>query len=276
MPVIPLADPSDPRLDDYRNVPDPELLRRRGLFVAEGRLVVRVLLGGSMAATRSLLVTETALHALIDVIEPRLDGLPVYVVPQSVVQDLTGFDIHRGCLAIGERPDRLSIGDLLARHPAPRALVVLEQVANADNIGGVFRNAAAFGVGGVVLGPGCCDPLYRKAIRVSMGATLRVPWARAAEWPGELEELKRSGFTVAALTPRPPAVPIGAFARGGGQGRRLALLAGSEGAGLSEGALAAADVALRIPMVPGADSLNVATATGIALQRLVLVTGGED
>lgn len=268
MPVIPVADPADPRLAEYRSLPDPELLRRAGLFIAEGRLVVRLLLsGGAGTATRSVLVTEAALRGLMDVIEPRLPGLPVFVAPPRLVEALTGFNIHRGALAVGERPVPLTVSALLGRQPAPRTLVVLEQVTNADNVGGVFRNAAALGADAVVLGPGCCDPLYRKAIRVSIGATLSVPTAIAGRWPEDLGELRRAGFTVAALTPR-GAVSLDVFAATWRPGAPLALLAGSEGPGLTEPAAAAADVALRIPMAAGADSLNVSTATAIALHRL--------
>lgn len=270
MPIIRLADPDDPRLVEYRYVPDPELLRRGGLFVAEGRLVVRTLLaGGSRAAARSVLVTETALNALADVIRPRLAVLPVFVVPQGLVEGLTGFNIHRGALALGERPAPLSLRSLLDLRPAPRAIVVLEQVTNADNVGGVFRNAASLGADAVLLGPGCCDPLYRKAIRVSLGATLRVATGTAERWPGELADLRAAGFTVAALTPHPEAVPIGAFCARWGPRQPIAIVAGSEGPGLSDAALAHSDVALRIPMAPGADSLNISTATGIALHRLL-------
>ncbi len=270
MPVLPIDDLSDPRLADYRHVPDPELLRRGEIFVAEGRLVVRTLLADSPFVTRSLLVTETALEALRDVIEPRLGDLPVYVVTQGTIQHLTGFNIHRGCLAIGERPAPVGLEEALESQTwrfAPRLapLVVLEQIVNADNVGGIFRNAAAFGAAAAVLGPNCCDPLYRKAIRTSMGAALRLPFVRAGDWPCALRRLREAGFTVLALTPRPDALSIEEFVPGG---RSLALLAGSEGPGLSAAALDAADVAIRIPMASGVDSLNVATAVGIALHRL--------
>jgi tRNA G18 (ribose-2'-O)-methylase SpoU len=282
MPVAFIGGPADPRLADYRHVPDPDLLREGEIFVAEGRLVVRTLLADSPFATRSLLVTETAFDALRDVIEPRLAQLPVYVVSQGVIQQLTGFNIHRGCLAIGERPPAASLAEYLshawgkapaspesqsgksASHLAGGPLVVLEQIVNADNVGGIFRNAAAFGAAAVVLGPNCCDPLYRKAIRTSMGAALRVPFVHAGEWPAACARLREAGFTVVALTPRADAVSIGDFVAGS----RVALLAGSEGPGLSAAALSAADVAVRIPMATGVDSLNVATAVAIALHRL--------
>jgi tRNA G18 (ribose-2'-O)-methylase SpoU len=265
MPIERVERLDDPRLDDYRHVPDPERLRRGDVFVAEGRLVVRALVGQSALRVRSLLLTENACRGLADVLEPRLDRLQVWLVAEAAIEALTGFDIHRGCLAIGERPPRVALRDWLDRAPGARRIVVLEQVGNADNVGAIFRNAAAFGADAVVLGPRCCDPLYRKAIRVSMGAALRVPFCHADDWPGDLEVVRAAGFTVAALTTAASAVDLGAFARGLTAGSRVALLAGAEGAGLSPEAVAAADSAVRIPMAPLTDSLNVATATGIAL-----------
>jgi tRNA G18 (ribose-2'-O)-methylase SpoU len=276
MPVERLADMSDARLGDYRGVPDPELLRRGDIFVAEGREVVRTLLTASPLKTRSVLVTETALDALRDVIEPRLAALPVFVVDQGAIQALTGFNIHRGCLAIGERPapvllkEFLEVSSEAAVPPRPEAatLVVLEQIVNADNVGSIFRNAAAFGADAVVLGPNCCDPLYRKAIRTSMGAALRVPFVQAGAWPASIGWLRAAGFRVAALTPARDAVEIRDVVREWQAGCRVALLAGSEGPGLTAAALDAADVRMRIPMAAGVDSVNVATAVAIALHRL--------
>jgi len=285
MPVIEVSDVADPRLADYRHVPDPELLRRGDIFVAEGREVVRALISRSPYRVRSVLLTATAFRALAGVLESRLAELTIYVVPAGSLERLTGYNIHRGCLAIGERPAPLPWGqvlnsqvlrDLAPGHTArnlpnqdltPRRVVVLEGVGNADNMGGIFRNAAAFGAAGVLLGPRCCDPLYRKAIRVSMGAALRVPFVDAAErWPEALGELREAGFLVLALTPGPDAVDLEVAAAAAPP--RVALLAGSEGEGLSAPALAACDQAVRIAMAPGTDSLNVATAVGIALHRL--------
>jgi tRNA G18 (ribose-2'-O)-methylase SpoU len=271
MPIERVESLDDPRLADYRHVPDPELLRRGEVFVAEGRLVVRALLASSPFRTRSVLLTENAFHALADVIERRLASLPVFLVEQGTIEALTGFNIHRGCLALGERPPRATVDDLLTRLPTARRLVVLERIANADNMGAIFRNAAAFGADAVVLGPGCCDPLYRKAIRVSMGAALRVPFARADDWKADLERLRAAGFTVAALVTDEGAEDVSPYASAFLAGGKLALMAGSEGPGLTPEALAHADVTLRIPMVPGVDSLNVATATGVALHRFFAI-----
>ncbi len=267
MPLERVESLDDPTLADYRHVPDPELLRRGEVFVAEGRLVVRTLLASSPFRTRSVLLTENAFQALSDLIEPRLASLPVFLVEQGAIEALTGFNIHRGCLAIGERPPRETVDGLLTRLPTACRLVVLERIANADNMGAIFRNAAAFGADAVVLGPGCCDPLYRKAIRVSMGAALRVAFCNADDWGADIERLRAAGFTVAALVTDEGAEEISRYAAAFPPGERVALMAGSEGAGLTPEALAQADVALRIPMAPGVDSLNVATATGIALHR---------
>jgi tRNA G18 (ribose-2'-O)-methylase SpoU len=214
-----------------------------------------------------VLLTENAYRGLADVIEPRLADTAVFLVQEGAIEALTGFNIHRGCLAIGERPARTTVGELLARRPAARRLVVLERIANADNMGGIIRNAAAFGADAVVLGPGCCDPLYRKAIRVSMGAALRVPCCHAGDWEADLGLMRSAGFTVAALVPAVEADDIGRLASALSRTGKVALLAGSEGAGLTPEALAHADVRVRIPMAPGVDSLNVATAVGIALHR---------
>jgi tRNA G18 (ribose-2'-O)-methylase SpoU len=170
-----------------------------------------------------------------------------------------GFDFHRGCLAAGDRPGDIPLESLLAA----RVLVVLERVTNPDNVGAVFRSALAFGAGGVVLSRGSADPLYRKAIRVSMGATLRVPFARLEEWPTPLARLGAAGFTIVALTPA-AVLDIAEL----GRPERVALLLGAEGDGLGAAARACADVEVAIRMAPGANSLNVATAAAIGLHRL--------
>jgi tRNA G18 (ribose-2'-O)-methylase SpoU len=264
VPVIPIVSIDDPRLADYRNIPDSKLLASRGVFIAEGRLVVRRLPDRSRFTTRSLLVTPTAHAALAD-IEPRLRALPVYVVEQEVLNGVAGFNVHRGCLAVGERGVAANWRDTIG---ATRLTLVIERVGDADNVGAIFRNAAAFDAGAVLIGPGCADPLYRKAIRTSMGATLQVPFAALADWPADLNGLQAAGFTLAALTPDPGAEAIGRWARALTPHGRVALLVGHEGAGLSDSALDAADARVRIPMRGGTDSLNVATATAIALYEL--------
>jgi tRNA G18 (ribose-2'-O)-methylase SpoU len=265
MPVVQIEDAGDPRLAPFRNVPDPDLLREQGLFIAEGRLVVRTLLTMSPLAARSVLVTPAALEPLADLV-PSSPDLAWLVVPQALMNEIAGFNIHRGCLAAGERPARGSVDALVAA--APRRLVVLEHVTNADNVGGIFRCAAAFGAGGIVLGPRCCDPLYRKAIRTSMGASLVVPYAVTDDWPAALDRLRSAGYRIAALTPEGEAANLDEVARDLALQDRLAILAGSEGTGLTEQALTRADLRVRIPIVPAVDSLNVTVAVGIALQRV--------
>ena len=261
MNVIPIQDPHDARIADYRNVPDPELIARRGVFVAEGRLVVERLLTRSRFQPRSLLVTETALES----IRPALDrhaAIPVYLVAQEVMNTVTGFNIHRGCLALGERLPLPDWRDLAA---ASRLLVVLERVGNADNVGAIFRNAAAFGVDAVLLGPACADPLYRKAIRTSMGAALAVPFAHLDPWPESLTDL-RGEWAVVSLTPSAPRTVSEVAARV--RGRRAAIVVGHEGEGLTPGTLAACEHHARIPMAANVDALNAATAAAVALYEL--------
>lgn len=265
MTVIPIDDLDDPRVADYRNVPDPELLKQRRLFVAEGRLVVRRLLTASSHRARSLLVTEAALRSLSDVLGGGDPGLPVYVCSQDLLAGVAGFNVHRGCLALGECPPNPQPDPIIRR---AGLVVVLEAVGNADNMGGVFRNAAAFGAGGVLLSPTCCDPLYRKAIRTSMGTAFQVPYARLSIWPGDLTRVREAGLTTVGLTPRADAMDIGRFADRTNRPHRLALLFGTEGAGLSPQAESLVDIRVRIPISPSVDSLNLATAVGIALHRL--------
>jgi tRNA G18 (ribose-2'-O)-methylase SpoU len=273
MPIVRLTSLEDPRVADYRGVRDPELLADRGLFVAEGRLVVRRLLQRSPYPVRSVLLSETALAALRQTNEdfPPPD-IPVYVVRTSDFAALSGVHIHRGCLALGVRPSPPVMGDLLR---TARLVLVLESVANADNVGGLFRNAEAFGVDSVLLDPRTCDPLYRKAIRTSAGASLTVPFTRIAPWPAALVLLRSEGFTCVALSPGRDAVPLDTFAARP-LPARLAILVGSEGIGLTPEARSLVEEAVRIPMVPGIDSLNVAVAAGIALSRLSLAGKAPD
>jgi len=253
---------SHERLAPYRNLPDAELLAQHGVFVAEGRLVVRRLLE-SQLVTQSVMVTEPALASLEDVLA-RHDDLPVYVVPQAVMNLITGFNIHRGCLALGQRPAARSVADLT--HVAQQ-LVAIERVSNADNVGAIFRNAAAFGIDGVLVGPSCTDPLYRKAIRTSMGAALTMPFVEAEPWPGVLQDLQTDGWNVIAMTPSPTALPLADVARVVG-GHRVVVLVGHEGEGLTQDSLAASSYQARIPMAAGVDSVNVATALAIALYEI--------
>lgn len=242
---------------DYRRVADQRWLVAHSLFVAEGRLVVRRLLDLRQWPIASILVTPAAAANLADVID-RTEA-PVYIVDQPLLNDIAGFNIHRGCLALGRRPDTPTL-DRITAGPLGRVLV-LEGVNNPDNVGGLFRSAAAFGVELVVLGPGCGDPLYRKAIRTSMAATLIVPFVEAAQWPGAIRDLRADGFTVIALTPNRAVAPIEEIF----PHSKLAILVGSEGAGLTEEAMRAATLRIRIPTTADVDSLNVTTAASIAM-----------
>jgi tRNA G18 (ribose-2'-O)-methylase SpoU len=266
--IIRVNDSEDPRLETYRNVPDPDLLVRGGLFVAEGRLVVRRLIEGQRFSVQSVMVNDAALVPLREVLTTR-DELPVYVVPQAVIDGITGFNIHRGCLAIAERPRPRDWRDVMR---GARRAIALERIANADNVGSVFRNAAAFGVDAVLLERTCTDPLYRKAIRTSMGAALSVPFARTEPWPDALRELARAGWVVMAMTPSPTALPLHPLTLTIAD-RPVLVVVGNEGEGLSAAALDACTHQARIPMTrararDNVDSLNVATAAAIALYEL--------
>ena len=259
----------DPRLSDFRIVSDPALMRGRGLFVAEGRLAVERLLASRFRA-RALLLIGAALDGLEPALAARAPAdraLDVYLADSVQLRRITGFRFHRGCLALGERPeDGSDDGELPPVGPG-RPLVALEGVSDPDNVGSIFRNAAAFGASGVVLSPACADPLYRKAIRTSMGTTLQLPFRVAREWPGTLGRIREAGARIVALTPAEPATEIEAFVRRGSAGA-VALLLGNEGDGVSRAALDLCDEQVRVDIEPAVDSLNVATAAAIALQRL--------
>ena len=265
MPIETVTDHLDPRLVDFHNVPDPVLLREKGLFVAESRLVVRALLEPPRFETRSLLVTSAAVDSLHDLLRSREHDLPIYVGSPHLLRQIVGFQVHRGCLALGVRTPDATDRELPALATA-RRVVILEQVGNPDNIGSIFRNAAAFGVDCVLLNPTCCDPLYRKAIRTSLGATLRIPYGEISDWPDGLIRLGELGFSSVALTPEADATSLATFAAA--PPPRLAILLGAEGVGLSDEATAQVDHRVRIPIARGVDSLNVATTAGIALYTL--------
>jgi tRNA G18 (ribose-2'-O)-methylase SpoU len=267
-----VGSPDDPRLAPYRHVGEPEWLRQHGLFVAEGRLVVERLLamsGESGAldkidgyAIHSILLNRAAYAAMTE----RLASAEtdVFVCDDPSLTGVTGFNFHRGCLALVERPASTSPRALVT---ATRLLAV-EGVSNPDNLGGLFRTAAAFGVDGVLLSGATGDPFYRKAVRTSMAAVLGVPFARIADWPRGLEPFTAGGFTIVALTPKADAVSIAALAATARAHGRTIVLVGAEGPGLSADALARADMRVRIPIDPAVDSLNVVVAAGIALSYL--------
>jgi tRNA G18 (ribose-2'-O)-methylase SpoU len=271
--VIEISSLDDPRIAAYRGVSDPTRLDAAGLFVVEGRLVVPRLLELAAQAGRwygraqSVLLSPAAyerLHPIVDAYRM----VPTYVVPQAVMDGLAGFNMHRGCLALARRPPAAELTpDMIAK--ASR-LIVLERVNNPDNIGGIFRSAAALGADLIVLSPGCGDPLYRKAVRTSMGATLEIPYTVAPEWPGALSRIAAQGCAVVALSTSADATWLPRFSAGRD---RIAILAGAEGPGLSREAVALASYEVTIPMTGRVDSLNVATAIAIALYHLGVRTG---
>jgi tRNA G18 (ribose-2'-O)-methylase SpoU len=255
--LVPIQSLDDPRVAAYRRIADQQWLVDNALFVAEGRLVVRRLLDLRQWPIESILLTPAAAGNVMDVLD-RTDA-PVYLVEQALMNDIAGFNIHRGCLALGRRSATATL-DRTTAGPLGRVLV-LEGVNNPDNVGGLFRSAAAFGVELVVLGPDCGDPLYRKAIRTSMAASLIVPFVQAPQWPGAIRDLRVDGFTVIALTPDRAVAPIEEIF----PHSKLALLVGAEGGGLTEEAMRAATLRIRIPTTADVDSLNVTTAASIAM-----------
>jgi tRNA G18 (ribose-2'-O)-methylase SpoU len=270
---VPVADAGDPRLADYVRLTDVHLRKslepRHGLFVAEGEKVIRRAIAAGYPV-RSLLVTQDKLAGLQDLAE-SCPG-PVYLVSPEVAQQVTGYRVHRGALASMQRRPLPPVGDVVA---GARRVVVLEDIVDHTNVGAIFRCVAALDFDAVVLAPRCADPLYRRSVRVSMGAVFAVPYARMDDWRDGLGGLRSAGFRLLALTPAPDALPIAEVLTGAGAqpgvvppGTRLALLLGSEGDGLSSRWRDQADLSVRIPMSRGVDSLNVASAAAIACYAL--------
>ncbi|MDX6391482.1 MAG: hypothetical protein QOJ73_2545 [Streptosporangiaceae bacterium] len=265
---IQVRDAADPRLADYVRLTDASLRKSleadRGLFVAEGEKVIRRGIAAGYPV-RSLLVTEDNLAGMAGL----ADGCaaPVYVLPAAIARQLTGYQVHRGALASMARRALPSVTEVLA---GTERLVVLEDLVDHGNVGAIFRCAAAFGAGGVVLSPRCADPLYRRAVKVSMGAVFAIPYARMTHWHAGLAQLRAAGFQLLALTPDQSAVPLDDVPLG----ERVALLLGSEGDGLSSHWRREADQAVCIPMSPaamalGVDSLNVVAAAAVACHGLM-------
>jgi tRNA G18 (ribose-2'-O)-methylase SpoU len=255
-----IDDPADPRLCDYREVRERDLAGRDG-FIAEGRVVLEKLIRGGRRPLRSVLVAEKRVTALGGLLAQLPDDVPVYAASQEVMDTVVGFPIHRGILAVGERC-LLDAEAVLSGLPERALVVGLAGIANHDNMGGLFRNAAAFGADAVLLDETCCDPLYRKAIRVSVGAALTTPFALAGSAEDLCRLLTRNGFSVVALSPQ-GAVDLADFERP----PHVAVLFGAEGPGLPPALLDSVQ-SVRIPMSRGFDSLNVATASGIVLHHL--------
>ncbi|OEV11823.1 tRNA G18 (ribose-2'-O)-methylase SpoU [Streptomyces sp. Amel2xB2] len=258
--IITVRDPHDPRLSDFTGLTDVELRRRRepaeGLFIAEGEKVIRRAARAGYP-TRAMLLSEKWLPAMRDVIDAS--GAPAYVMPPELAEQVTGYHVHRGALASMGRTPLPEPEALLA---AARRVVIMEAVNDHTNIGAIFRSAAALGMDGVLLSPSCADPLYRRSVKVSMGAVFSVPYARLTTWPHGLAAVREAGFRVLALTPEESALPL--EAAGPHRLPRVALLLGAEGDGLSERAMREADARVRIPMAHGVDSLNVGAAAAVA------------
>jgi tRNA G18 (ribose-2'-O)-methylase SpoU len=259
---IAIDDPADPRLMPYRDIRERDLVGRRGLFIAEGETVLRVLAGQARHRPLSVLIVDKRRDKLAPILETLPAATPVYLVGQAVLDTVAGFALHRGILAIAEQGPPAGADDLLAGLPANALVMALAGIANHDNMGGLFRNAAGFGVDAVLLDPTCCDPFYRKAIRVSVGGVLRVPHARLGEGEDLIDLLERHGFEPVALSPSGQTA-LAELPRLG----RPALLLGAEGPGLPAATLARCRT-VSIPMAPDFDSLNVAVAAGIALHAL--------
>lgn len=264
--LVPIDDPADPRLGDYLSLTDVALRRRfepeHGLYIAESSTV----LGRALAAghvPRSVLCAPRWVPDVEEMLSGR--DTPVYVAAEPVLEAITGFHVHRGALASMHRPALPDVAGLLAtaREGGPaRRVAVVEDVVDHTNVGAIVRSAAALGVDAVLVTPRCADPLYRRAVRVSMGTVFQVPWTRIEEWPAGIDLLRSLGFVVAALALADDAVPLEELAAAPPD--RLALVLGAEGDGLTPATVAAADVVVRIPMAGGVDSLNVAAASAVA------------
>lgn len=266
----PISDADDPRVADFLHVQDGEWIKRRGLFLAEGHEVLTTLIRRGRFAVHAVLLAENKLERLRPLLGELPPSVPIYVAPPRVLEGVVGFPLHRGVLAAGRVGDPLDPQVVLQNLPPGPALVVaLEGLSNTDNVGSCFRNAAAFSAQLVLLDPGTADPLYRKAIRTSMGHALVLPFARTGPFPGGLEVLRRAGFTTYALTPRADAPSLEQLISGAQpRPEKVALLVGAEGPGLTEATLGAVDRWLRIPMAAGVDSLNVATAAAFGMWAL--------
>jgi tRNA G18 (ribose-2'-O)-methylase SpoU len=258
--VVPVIASDDPRLSDFRDLADADVRPdRRGVVIAEGVNVVQRL-ASSPYPVRAVFGVPDRIESL----RPFLDGVdvPAYVADKWLLSEVVGFRVTRGVLASADRSPPPRAEDLLAR---ARRVAVLESLNDFENLGSLFRNAAAFGVDAVLLDPQCADPLYRRSVRVSMGHVLQVPFAvLPGPWPSSLGLVRAAGFELLALTPDPSAEPL----RGVAPPARWAVLLGAEGPGLAAATLAAADRRVRIPMAAGVDSLNVATAAAIAFAHL--------
>jgi tRNA G18 (ribose-2'-O)-methylase SpoU len=267
--LIPITDPADPRIEPYCNVRERDLVGRDDHFIAEGEVVLQTLVQSERHQPVSLLLDEKRVGGLAHITAQLGPDVPVYVAGQAVLDGIVGFHIHRGILALGHRAPAPSADALLAGIEGRALVVVLMGISNHDNLGGIFRNAAAFGADAVLLDADCCDPFYRKAIRVSVGNTLTLAHARLGRSEDAVALLDRHGFTAVSLSPQ------GEFRLAElKRPSRAAVLLGTEGPGLDAAVLARTRT-VRIPMAAGVDSLNVATTSGIVLHQLVEASPDE-
>lgn len=259
-----VTDPADSRLDDYRDLTDVALRRVRepkgGLYIAESaKVIARACAAGHIP--RSVLVQRRWVDGISEIL--GASDTPVYVVPDVVAEQVTGYAVHRGALASMHRPEQPPLGDILRD---ASVVLILEDLIEHTNIGAAFRAAAGMGAGGVLVSPRCADPLYRRSVRVSMGTVFQVPWARFDDWTDAAAELHAAGFEIAALALSDDAIALDAYAAD--RPEKIALVLGTEGDGLSRTAIDVADVVVTIPMRGGVDSLNVASAAAVALWAL--------
>lgn len=264
MRLLSVTDADDPVLDDYRGLTDTALRAVRepegGLYIAESeKVIARAVAAGHRP--RSVMVQRRWVDGIRTLLADH--DVPVYVVPDEVAEAVAGFAVHRGALASMHRPEPLTVAEALR---GARLVLVLENIGDHTNVGAAFRAAAGLGADAVLVSPRCGDPLYRRSVRVSMGAVLQVPWARMPSWGETVDALRAEGIASAALALRDDAVSIDDYLQD--RPDRVALFMGSEGDGLTDEALDAADRIVTIPMSGGVDSLNVASAAAVALWAL--------
>ena len=263
MNLIPVSDPADPMVQAFRDVKERDLTGRQGMFVAEGEVVLNVLTSpASQCEPVAVLIAEKRLEALTPVLSHLGEGVPIYLAGQAVLDQIAGFHLHRGILALGRKPQPRSLDEFLEGLPEQAVLVGACGIGNHDNMGGIFRNAAAFGAQGLLLDTTCCDPFYRKAIRVSVGAVLRTPFVDGLVTSDMVDQLQARGFEVLALTPSADQ-ELSRYQ----SGKRTVILLGSEGPGLPQSVISRCRP-IGIRMSGGFDSLNVAATSAVALHQI--------
>lgn len=266
MPITPLTRPDDPRIAPYTSIREKDLTRGHGArFIVEGKIALSALLTRSRFKAESVFLCETRLDPLADLLDQVPDDVPIYVAPQSMMDEIVGFPIHRGVLACGLKGETISPATQInALGYGPQTVLVLAGLSNHDNVGACFRNAAAFGASAVLLDDQSCDPLYRKAIRVASGASLSLPFTHSCSADEILSALSAAGYEIWAMTPAATAEDLTRL----DPPHRLAIVLGAEGPGLSPETLSAATRRVCIKMTEGFDSINVATAGAIALSHI--------